>query len=341
MTERLEPEPQRSTLTQATGAAHTRILGLGAVRGENVVTNDDIAGPIDSSDEWIRQRTGIVTRRRAGAGTDVVDLAEAAGRAAIADAGLTPADIDVVIVSTVTYFHQTPAAAAVVAERIGAVPAAAFDISAACAGYCYGIGQADALVRAGAASHVLVIGAEKMSDFIDPTDRSISFLLGDGAGAVVIGGSDTPGIGPTVWGSAGQPDAIRQTASWQEAFTQGGPWPTLRQEGASVFKWAVWQMAPIAEKALAAAGVTAADIQAFVPHQANMRIIDQMIKQLKLPESVVVARDIADTGNTSAASIPLATDRLLREGQVRSGDLALQIGFGAGLVYAAQVVVLP
>lgn len=332
----------RPPLTQATGPAHTRILGIGGVRGERVVPNDDLVGPIDSSDEWIRQRTGIVTRRRAGEGTDVLDLAEGAARAAIENAGLTGADIDAVILSTVTYFHQTPAGAAIVADRIGATPAAAFDISAACAGYCYGIGQADALVRAGTARHVLVIGAEKMSEFVDPTDRTISFLLGDGAGAVVIGPSDTPGIGPTVWGSdGGQAQAIRQTHSWLATRDEGAGWPTLRQEGQSVFKWAVWQMAPVAQKALDAAGVTADDIEAFIPHQANMRIIDQMIKQLKLPESVVVGRDIADTGNTSAASIPLATERLLREGQVPSGALALQIGFGAGLVYAAQVVVLP
>ena len=330
------------TLVQATGPAHSAILGVGGVRGENVVTNDDVAGPIDSSDEWIRQRTGIVTRRRAGAGTDVIDLAVGAALAALEHAGLTGADIDAVILSTVTYFHQTPAGAALVADRIGATPAAAYDISAACAGYCYGVGQADALVRSGNARHVLVIGAEKMSDFIDPTDRSISFLLGDGAGAVVIGPSDTPGIGPTIWGSdGGQAQLIRQTHSWKEAYEAGNTWPTLRQEGASVFKWAVWQMAPVADKAMAAAGVTAQDIEVFIPHQANMRIIDQMIKQLKLPESVVIGRDIAETGNTSAASIPLATERLLREGQVRSGALALQIGFGAGLVYAAQVVVLP
>jgi 3-oxoacyl-[acyl-carrier-protein] synthase-3 len=332
----------RPTLTQATGPAHTRILGLGAARGENVVPNDDIVGPIDSSDEWIRQRTGIATRVRAGADTDVLDLAEIAGRQAIANAGLQGTDIDAVILATVTYFHQTPSGAAVLADRLGATPAAAFDVSAACAGYCYGIAQADALVRAGSARNVLVIGAEKMSDFIDPTDRSISFLLGDGAGAVVIGPSDTPGIGPTVWGSDGsQSQAIRQTHSWIDVRDNGAGWPTLRQEGPSVFKWAVWQMAPVAQKALDAAGVTADQIDAFIPHQANMRIIDQMIKTLKLPETVAVARDIADTGNTSAASIPLATERLLREGQVSSGALALQIGFGAGLVYAAQVVVLP
>ena len=330
-------------LRQSTGPEFSRILGIGGVRGENVVTNDDVAGPIDSSDEWIRQRTGIITRRRAGADVDVLDLAEGAAREALAAAGLTGADIDVVILSTVTYFSQTPAGAAIIADRIGANPAAAYDISAACAGYAYGIGQADALIRSGAARHVLVIGAEKMSDFIDPTDRSISFLLGDGGGAAVVGPSDFPGIGPTVWGSDGsRASAIGQTATWQEtAGVAGAQWPTLRQDGPTVFKWAGFQMAPIALKAIEAAGLTPEDIDVFVPHQANMRIIDQMIKQLKLPETVVVGRDIADTGNTSAASIPLATERLLREGAAKSGDVQLQIGFGAGLVYAAQVIVLP
>ena len=332
----------RATLTQATGPAHTRIMGIGAARGELTVTNDDLAGPINSSDEWIRQRTGIVTRRRAEAGTSVIDLAEKAALAAMAQAGLTGAEIDAVLISTVTNYSQTPSAAAVIADRIGATPAAAWDISAACAGYCYAIGQADALVRSGLARHVLVVGAEKMSDFVDPTDRTISFLLGDGAGAAIVGPSDTPGIGPTVWGSDGsQANAIRQTHSFLDMRDHGAGWPTLRQEGQSVFKWAVWQMTPVAQKAMDAAGVGPDDLDAFIPHQANMRIIDLMVKQLKLPETVVVARDIADSGNTSAASIGIATERLMREGQVKSGDIALQIGFGAGLVYAAQVVVLP
>jgi 3-oxoacyl-[acyl-carrier-protein] synthase-3 len=333
----------RPALRQAEPVRYSRILAVAGERGEHVVTNDDIAGPIDSSDEWIRQRTGIVTRRRAGADVDVLDLSEAAARKALDAAGLTGADVDAVILSTITYFHQTPSGAAILAERLGATPAAAYDISAACAGYAYGIGQADALVRSGAARHVLVIGAEKLSDIIDPTDRSISFLLGDGAGAAVVGPSDTPGIGPTVWGSDGaKAQAIRQTHSLQElAQDPSLGMPTLRQDGPSVFKWASFQMAPIAAKAMAEAGVEPQDIQVFVPHQANMRIIDQMVKQLRLPDDVVVARDIAETGNTSAASIPLATERLLTEGKARSGDLALQIGFGAGLVYAAQVVVLP
>ena len=333
----------RKALRQAEPVRCSRLLAVAAERGTETVTNDDVAGPIDSSDEWIRQRTGIITRRRATADVDVLDLAEAAARRAMDAAGLVAADIDAVILSTITYFQQTPSGAAVLADRLGATPAAAYDISAACAGYAYGIGQADALVRSGAARNVLVIGAEKLSDIIDPTDRSISFLLGDGAGAAIVGPSDTPGIGPTVWGSDGsRAQAIRQTHSLQELAADGSlGMPTLRQDGPTVFKWASFQMAPVAAKAMAEAGVEPDDIQVFVPHQANMRIIDQMVKQLKLPESVVVARDIADSGNTSAASIPLATERLLAEGSARPGDLALQIGFGAGLVYAAQVVVLP
>ncbi|WP_425956732.1 beta-ketoacyl-ACP synthase III [Xylanimonas sp. McL0601] len=330
-------------LKQAQPVAYSRILGIGAERGELVVTNDDIAGPIDSSDEWIRQRTGIATRRRAGADRDVLDLAEVASTKAIAAAGVAPEEIDTVVMSTITHFTQTPSAAAILADRIGANPAAAYDISAACAGYCYAIGQADALVRSGVARNVLVIGAEKLSEIIDPTDRTISFLLGDGAGAAVVGASDTPGIGPTVWGSDGsKASTIRQTHSWTDLRADPSlGWPTLRQDGQTVFKWASFQVGKFAQAAMDAAGVGPEDIDVFVPHQANMRIIDQMVKQLKLPEDVVVGRDIVDTGNTSAASVPLAIERLMSEGQAKSGDVALQIGFGAGLVYAAQVVVLP
>ncbi len=331
-----------TTIKTVKGPEFTRILGLGVARGENVVPNDDIIGPIDSSDEWIRKMTGIATRVRANADTSVIDMSEVASRQAIANAGLTGADIDTVILSTITYPHQTPGGAPVLADRLGAADAAAWDISAACAGYCYAIGQADALIRAGSATNVLVVGAEKMSDFIDPTDRSISFLLGDAAGAVVIGPSATPAIGPTIWGSDGsQAHTITQTASWLEVRDDGAAFPTLRQEGPTVFKWASFKMAPVALQAIEAAGLTPDDIDVFIPHQANVRIIDQLIKQIGLPAKVAVGRDIVDSGNTSAASIPLATERLLRDGDAKSGDLALQIGFGAGLVYAAQVVVLP
>lgn len=330
------------SIMQPTGAAHTRIYSYGAARGEIAVPNDDLVGPIDSSDEWIRQRTGIVTRTRAVAETDAIDLATDAAREAIERSGVDPSQIDAVIVATVSNPKQTPSVSAIVADRVGANPAAAYDVNAACAGFAYGIAQADALIRAGAANYALVIGAEKLSDIVDPTDRSISFLLGDGAGAVVVGPSDTPGIGPTVWGSDGsKADAVGMNHTLIEFRDGKAPWPTLRQEGPTVFRWAVWEMVKVARQALEAAGVEASDLAAFVPHQANMRIIDEFAKQLGLPDTVVVGRDIETTGNTSAASIPLATHRLLEEHPELSGGLALQIGFGAGLVFGAQVVVLP
>ena len=331
-----------TTLKQATGPAFTRIYSVGAARGENAVPNDDLIGPIDSSDEWIRQRTGIITRARAVASTDAIDLSTTAGIEAIEKSGVAPSDIDLVIVATISNPKQTPSVSAIVADRVGANPAAAYDLNAACAGYAYAVAQADALIRAGAARYALVIGAEKLSDVVDPTDRSISFLLGDGAGAVVIGPSDFPGISGTVWGSDGsKADAVGMNHTLTDFRDGKAPWPTLRQEGPTVFRWAVWEMAKVAKQALEQAGVEASDLAAFIPHQANMRIVDEFAKQLKLPETTVIARDIETTGNTSAASIPLATHRLLQEHPELSGGLALQIGFGAGLVFGAQVVVLP
>ncbi len=330
------------TLKQSTGAKYTRIYGFGAARGDLVVPNEDLIGPIDSSDEWIQQRTGIVTRTRASAGLLAVDLATEAAKEAIEASGIDPAQIDLVIIATISNVQQTPSMAAVVADRVGANPAAAYDANAACAGYSYALTQADALIRTGAAHYALVIGAEKLSDVVDPTDRSISFLLGDGAGAAVVGPSDFPGISPAVWGSDGsKAAAVGMNATLIDYREGDANWPTLRQEGQTVFRWAVWDMAKVAKKALVDAGITASDLAAFIPHQANMRIIDEFAKQLKLPDSVVIARDIETTGNTSAASIPLATHRLLKEHPELSGGLALQIGFGAGLVYGAQVVVLP
>jgi 3-oxoacyl-[acyl-carrier-protein] synthase-3 len=329
-------------LNQTSPVAHSRIYALGAARGELSVTNDEVAGPIDSSDEWIRQRTGIITRRRAGANTSLMDMSVAAAQEAIAKAKIAPSEIDAVILATISFPYQTPSGATLLAEKVGAEGAAAYDISAACAGYCYGIAQADSLVRSGTARYVLVVGAEKLSDFIDPTDRSISFLLGDGAGAAVVGPSDHPGISKTVWGSdGGNWDKVGMTGSLVDFRDGKISWPTLVQEGQSVFRWAVWEMVKVAKQALDASGLEPSDLSALVTHQANVRIIDEFAKQLGLPESVVVAKDIVDTGNTSAASIPLAMHRLLAEGQVKSGGYALEIGFGAGLAYAAQVVELP
>ena len=332
----------RGTLSTTTGADHARIWGIGAYRPERVVDNNEICEQIDSSDQWIRERTGIITRRFAAPDETVVDMGAAAAHEALKAAGLIASQIGAVIVATATHPYQTPAAAAMVADRIGATPAAAFDISAACAGYCHGIAVANDMVRGGSAEFVLVIGVEKLSEFTDPTDRGSAFIFGDGAGAAVVGPSEYPGIGPTVWGSDGSKwKTISQRSSWIEFRDRDIPWPAITMEGPSVFRWAVWSIAPVAQAAMDKAGIKAEDLDAFIPHQANMRIIDALVKQLKLPEHIAIARDIADSGNTSGASVPLATERMLNSGEAPHGGLALQVGFGAGLVYAAQVVVLP
>lgn len=338
------PQPKGTgTITTLPGNRHAAILGVGGYRPERVVDNDEICEVLDSSDEWIRERSGIITRHFAAKdGESVVDMSEAAAKDAIAMAGIDAEQIGCVIIATVSHPYQTPAAAPLLAVRIGADTAAAFDISAACAGYCHGITLASDMVRAGTVDYALVVGVERLSDFTDPTDRGTAFIFADGAGAAVVGASDTEGIGPTVWGSDGtQWDVIAQRDSWIDVREQDLGWPAIVMQGQTVFRWAVWGMAPVAKRALDAAGVTVEDLDAFIPHQANMRIIDAMAKQLKLPEDVVIARDIATTGNTSAASVPLATERLLREGEAPRGGLALQLGFGAGLSYAAQVIRLP
>ncbi|MCE1180000.1 MAG: ketoacyl-ACP synthase III [Micrococcales bacterium] len=330
-------------LTAATGSAHARISGIGGYRPRRIVDNHEIATYMDTSDEWIRERTGIVTRHWAGEGESVLEMSQYAARPAMGMAGLSPEDIDLVIVATVSHLYQTPAIATLVATELGITDAAAFDISAACAGYCHGIAMAGDMIRGGSATNALVIGVERLMDVVDKTDRSTGFIFADGAGAAVVSQSDTPGIGPTIWGSDGaQWDVISQRNSWLEVAEDDSlPFPTIGMAGQTVFRWAVWGMAPVARRALEAAGITVDDLDAFIPHQANMRIVDAMIKQLRLPEGISVARDIADTGNTSAASVPLATERMLREGTAPRGGLALQLGFGAGLSYAAQVVVLP
>ncbi|MFF3558605.1 ketoacyl-ACP synthase III [Streptomyces sp. NPDC002574] len=337
----------------AKGSPYARIMGVGGYRPTRVVPNEVILEHIDSSDEWIRSRSGIASRHWAGPDETVAEMSVIAAGKAIADAGISAEDIGGVIVATVSHFKQTPAVATEIAHRIGAVKPAAFDISAGCAGFTYAVTLAKGMVTEGSAKHVLVIGVERLSDLTDKSDRATAFLFGDGAGAVVIGPADEPEIGPTVWGSEGdKANTITQTVAW-DRFRVGDvsslpvdadgqvKFPAITQEGQTVFRWAVFEMAKVAQEALDAAGITADELDVFIPHQANMRIIDSMIKALKLPEHVAVARDIETTGNTSAASIPLAMERLLATGQAKSGDTALIIGFGAGLVYAATVVTLP
>ncbi len=335
------------TLQIVSGAKCSAILGIGGYRPRRVVDNAEIVTMIDSSDEWIQTRSGIRERRWAGEDETIEMMSLAAARKAVERAGIDVGQIDTVIVSTVTHLYQTPSAAATIASELGAKSAAAFDISAACAGFCYAAAMADSFVRTGTSRYVLIIGVERLSDMTNRHDRSTAFLFADGAGAAVIGPSDTPGIGPVVWGSDGdQADLISQSEPWNEAWNQQAEdeppqWPVLRMEGNPVFKWASYTMAKTAAEALDRAGVRAEDLEVFVPHQANMRITDAMFRALKLPSSVVVGRDIATQGNTSAASIPLAIEALLESGEARSGQTCLIIGFGAGLVYAGQVILLP
>ena len=326
-----------------TGAPYARIMSVGSYRPERIVTNAEVCERIDSTDEWIRERSGIVERRYAAPDESVVDLSVYAAEKALAGAGITPDQVGFVLVATVTHPFQTPSAASEVAYRLGAVNAAATDISSACAGFCYGLAMAQDMVRGGSAEYVVVIGVEKLTDWIDLNDRSTAFIFADGAGAVVVGPSDEPAIGPVVWGSDGaQHDAICMTQSLTDFRDNGGDrFPTLSMQGQQVFRWAVSNGSLTAQEALNRAGVTADELDAFIPHQANMRITDAMIRALKLPEHVPVARDIETTGNTSAASIPIAMDRILSTGEVAHGGTALLIGFGAGLAYAAQVVTLP
>jgi 3-oxoacyl-[acyl-carrier-protein] synthase-3 len=325
------------------GHAGSRILGVGAFRPERVVPNSDIVGLIDSSDEWIRERSGIIERRYAAADQSVVDMATEAAGKALANSGVSAESVDIVLVATISHPYQIPSAAAIVADRLGMKDPGAMDLGAACAGFCYGLATADSMIRSGTAHYVLVVGAEKLSDITDPTDRGTAFIFADGAGAVVVGPSETPGIGPVVWGSDGsQHDVITMTQSWVEyALNPADKAPAMSMQGQVVYRWAIGNMADACRRALDAAGLTVDDLDAFVPHQANMRITDALVRALKLPSTVAIARDISTTGNTSAASIPLALDQLIGSGSVNSGDTALMVGFGAGLTYAAQVVTLP
>ncbi|MGI8700630.1 MAG: beta-ketoacyl-ACP synthase III [Nocardioidaceae bacterium] len=332
-----------ATISTAHGAEHAAMLGIGSYRPSRVVSNAEICESIDSTDEWIRTRSGIIERRWAEPDETVQMMSVASARKALERAGVHPQQLGCVIVATVTHLMQTPAVATLVSEELGATPAAAFDISAACAGFCHGVSLASDMVRTGTSKYVLVIGVERLSDITDRHDRGTAFIFADGAGAAVVGPSDTEGIGPVAWGADGSKyDFIRQTETWTDVLEMDKPsMPNLRMDGNPVFRWASFEMAKVAREALDRAGVTVDDLDVFLPHQANMRITDAMARTLKLPDTVAIARDIAYQGNTSAASVPLAAAAMLESGAAKSGDLALLIAFGAGLAYAGQVVRLP
>ncbi|MGK5531274.1 beta-ketoacyl-ACP synthase III [Streptomyces sp. URMC 129] len=312
----------------------TRISALGHHQPEHVMTNDDLAELVDTSDEWIRQRTGIAARRIAR-DESVTDLAAAAAGKAVAAAGVDPADIGQVIVATCSARDRVPSIAARVAGRLGIPAAVTFDLNNGCAGFTTALATADHTVRAGAARHALVIGAEKMSDVTDWTDRSTCVLLGDGAGAAVVSASgpgERDGIGPVVWGSdPTRRDAVRLRDAWQPRFSQ---------DGQTVFRWATTALAPFAREACERAGVGTRELGGIVTHQANLRIVESLVRQLDAPQAVV-AQDVVGSGNTSAASVPLALAKLVERREIPSGAPVLLFAFGGGLSWAGQVVRCP
>ena len=315
----------------ATGSAGARILAFGDYQPARIVTNDELARTIDTNDEWIRSRVGIAERRIAGPEEGVADLAFHAGGKALAGSGLSAADIDLVILATCSAETLVPNVSATVAHRLGIIAPGAYDVNAACAGFAYALSNASDAIRSGSARNVLVIGSEKMSQWVDQTDRANCIIFADGAGAAVVTGSDVPAIGPVVWGSSGA-DADKIMIADRHSF--------LKQDGQGVFRWATTALHPIALEACVRAGVKPEELAAFVPHQANLRIIHSIARKLGATNAVI-ADDIVNSGNTSAASIPLALSHMIERGDIPSGEPALIIGFGAGLTYAAQVIQIP
>ncbi|MFJ6392690.1 beta-ketoacyl-ACP synthase III [Streptomyces sp. NPDC091972] len=309
----------------------SRIAAVGHYQPAKVLTNEDLAGLVDTSDEWIRSRVGIRTRHIAGPDEPVDELASHAAAKALAAAGLTPADIDLVLVATSTAVDRSPNMAARVAARLGIPSPAAMDVNVVCAGFTHALATADHTVRAGAATRALVIGADKMSAVTDWTDRTTCVLVGDGAGAAVVEGADVPGISPVLWGSVPEMGhAVR---------IEGEP-ARFAQEGQSVYRWATTKLPALARQACERAGLTPADLAAVVLHQANLRIIEPLAEKIGAVNAVV-ARDVTESGNTSAASIPLAFSKLVEQGAVSTGDAVLLFGFGGNLSYAGQVVRCP
>jgi 3-oxoacyl-[acyl-carrier-protein] synthase-3 len=313
------------------------VLGVGGYLPEKILTNADLATMVDTSDEWITQRTGIKERHIARKGELTSDLAAAAGKVALADAGLSIEEIDMIILATATPDNTFPAAAVSVQDKLGMHHGAAFDIQAVCSGFVFALAQADAMIRAGLARRILVAGAETFSRIVDWTDRGTCVLFGDGAGAVVLSGEEQGGTS----GDRGVlASRLRSDGRFKPMlYVDGGPSATgtvghVRMEGREVFKHAVGMITDVIEDVFAATGYSASDIDWFVPHQANMRIIDASAKKLGIDAGKVI-RTVARHGNTSAASIPLALSVASSEGRLKKGDLVLLESMGGGFTWGA------
>lgn len=309
----------------------SRIGGLGAYRPASVVTNEQAAATASVSPEWVSKRVGVEERLHATETETVVSMAVAACKEALADFGATADDVDVVLLATCSMPSPVPNGAASVAAAIGCTASAGFDLNAACAGFCHGLAVADALVRAGTAQGVLVIGSERMTDWVAPEDRNTGPIFADGAAAAFVVPSAEPTIFPVAWGSDGAQAALIKI-----------PGETGRMEmaGGKVFRWTTSELAAVMQIACERAGMEPADLRAFVPHQANLRIIESLSQSVDAP-GLVTATDVTNAGNTSAASVPLALHALRQRGDVSRNEPVLLFGFGAGLTYAAQVVLCP
>jgi 3-oxoacyl-[acyl-carrier-protein] synthase-3 len=309
----------------------SRLVATGHYQPARVLTNDDLAGMVDTSDEWIRQRVGIRTRHVAAPGESVADLAGHAAAKALAGSGLDPADIDLLLVATCTQTERAPNVASRVAARLGVPAAALMDVGVSCSGFTHALAVADHTIRAGAATNALVVGADQMTAVTDWTDRTTCVLTGDGAGAAVLSAAAEAEIGPVVWGSAPELGAAVRIEGTPTRFSQ---------DGQTVYRWATTRLPEIARRACERGGVRPEDLAAVVLHQANLRIIEPIAKKLGAVNAVV-ARDVVESGNTSAASVPLALSKLLEQGVVRRGAPMLLFGFGGNLSYAGMVVRCP
>jgi len=316
------------------------VRGFGTALPKRVLTNAELESMVDTSDEWIVQRTGIRQRYIAGEGETTASLGEAAARAALDKGGLTPADIDLIIVATSTPDNTFPATAVNIQNRLGMHHGFAFDVQAVCSGFVYAVATADAYIRGGLAKRVLVIGAETFSRILDWTDRTTCVLFGDGAGAIVLEGQE--GSGTTADRGVLTAQLRSDGAHREKLYVDGGPSTTgtvghLRMEGREVFKHAVGMITDVIVSAFDATGFSADDIDWLVPHQANKRIIDGSAKKLGIPlEKVVVTVD--QHGNTSAASIPLALAAAAADGRIKEGDLVLLEAMGGGFTWGAVLL---
>jgi 3-oxoacyl-[acyl-carrier-protein] synthase III len=313
------------------------ISGLGSYAPERVVTNDELAKIVDTSDEWITERTGIRERRVAAADEAMSDLAIPASREALAQAGVDAAEIDLLIVATVTPDMSFPATAALVADRLGSPDAAAYDLSAGCTGFMYAIAQAQAMVAAGLSHRALVVGGDVLSRILDWTDRSTLVLFGDGAGAVVLEPVEAGGFLGFELGADGEGGKDLYFPGSGSRILEDGQKQFLTMNGREVFKFATRILVSSAEAVLDACGLTVADVDVYVPHQANVRIIDHAVRKLGFPEEKVVV-NVDRYGNTSSGSIPLALADATADGRIRPGSLVLMTGMGAGLTWGSALI---